>query len=148
MSEWTNPDFDKIYEVNNARDARNGFIDVSKKLTDRQPSAKTFSDEDLAAIQSNFHNLMRYRCRQAEDSLKWLDDNKDSLPVITNELLSKTDAEWFSVSGMYGGFAYGLFEREGGPVLITDSWTRIVSGSGEQHEITPRNVELVAQGFI
>jgi hypothetical protein len=147
MSEWSDPDFDKIYEANNAKDVGDGFKDVHKKLADRQPSAMTASDKDLIAIQHNFHNLMRYRCRRAADCLKWLDDNKDSLPVITNELLDKSEVEWFAVAGMYGGFAYGLFEREGRPVLITDSWIRIVGGSGEQHEITPTKVELVVKGF-
>lgn len=137
MSEWNDPDFEKIYKVSEAEESHASFVGIGKKLKDRRPSGKKFSEGDLLAVQANFHNLMRYRCRRAEHCLKWLDDNKDNLPLITNELLDKTEAEWFAVSGMYGGFAYGLFEQDGEPVLITDSWIRIVGGSGEQHEITP-----------
>ncbi len=148
MSEWSDPDFEKIYNDNGAQEGFEGFVDIAKQLIHRQPSGKKFSEEDLAAIQQNFYNLMRYRCRRAENCLKWLNDSKDDLPVITNELLDETEPQWFAVAGMYGGFSYGLFERGGSPILIADSWVRIVGGSGEQHEITPEKVELVARGFV
>jgi hypothetical protein len=63
-------------------------------------------------------------------------------------LLVAKESEWFPVPGRDGGFSYGLFERDSKPVLITDSWVRVVGGSGEQHEITADKVELVARGFV
>jgi hypothetical protein len=45
---------------------------------------------------------------------------------------------------MYGGFSYALFEFNGKPVLIIDSWVRIVGDSGMQHEIAPGEVKLTA----
>jgi len=50
--------------------------------------------------------------------------------------------------GQYGGFAYKLIERDGMPVLITESWHRIVGGSGQKHEITIDGCVLVDEGFV
>ena len=49
---------------------------------------------------------------------------------------------------MYGGFAYRLIERDGMPVLITESWQRIVGGSGQRREITINGSVLVDEGFV
>ncbi len=145
MSEWKDPDFEAMYKDTNAQEATRDFINVDKLLTSRLATESTFSDEDLKSIQNNFHNLMRYRCSRAEDCLKWL--SEQDLPVISNNLLTDKKLQWFPVAGMYGGFSYALFERDGSPVLITESWIRIVGGSGQQHEITPGSVELVVKGF-
>ena len=120
----------------------------SQLISERKASDVKFDDADLQAIQQNFYDLMHYRCRNAEDCIKWLDSDEADLPKITNDLLSKNEPEWFPVSGMYGGFSYGLIDRDGKPVLITDSWVRIVGGSGQTHEITPTEVTITAEGYV
>lgn len=146
-------DFSNIYIENNAVDLllmknSQAFISINSLLRDREQSPPVFKAEDLLAIQKNFHDLMHYRCRNSSGSLKWLADSEKELPIISADLIKESEPNWFSVSGMYGGFCYGLLSRNGKPVLITDSWVRIVGGSGEQHEITPEKVELVARGFV
>lgn len=117
-------------------------------IKSRKPSEVKFDEADLQAIQQNFYDLMYYRCRNAENCIKWLDSNQSELPKINNELLSKTEPEWFAIPGMYGGFSYGLIDRDGKPVLIADSWVRIVGGSGQTHEITPTEVTITAEGYV
>lgn len=48
---------------------------------------------------------------------------------------------------MYGGFAYWLAYDGENAKLITESWSRVVSGSGRRHEITARGSTLVEEGF-
>jgi hypothetical protein len=147
-------DFNRIYKTDAAKefspDASDGvhFASIIELLAQRTPSSIQSSDGDLLAIQTNFHELISYRCRNAERCLSWLDEHEDELPEITNELLNAKEPEWFPIPGMYGGFSYGLFDRDGKAILITDSWIRIVGGSGEQHEITSDKVELTARGFV
>jgi len=121
---------------------------VSELMKSREVTTTTFDESDLKAIQHNFYDLMYYRCRNAESCIKWLDENMNELPKITNELSSLTEPEWIGIPGMYGGFAYGLLERDGKPLLITDSWVRVVGGSGQSHEITPSDVTIVAEGYV
>lgn len=124
------------------------FTSVIDKLASRDKSAVQFEKVDLIAIQQNFYNLMYYRCRNSKDCTTWLNENLSELPKITNDLFAQNEPEYIAIPGMYGGFSYGLFDREGSPVLVTDSWVRIVGGSGEQHKITPNKIELVAKGFV
>jgi len=145
-------DFDAIYKddafTQYTMKAGEKFVFLSELLNEKLPSDVKFSEGDLGTLRENFYNLMKYRCKHAQDSLSWLEQNKDTLPMLSNELLNEKEPQWFPVPGMYGGFSYGLFEREGSPVLITDSWVRVVGGSGERHEITVAKVELVARGFV
>lgn len=147
-------DFDQIYEETpeskelSDRGGTIGFVGLSELISKREPSVVEFAEESLASIQQNFHNLMYYRCRDSKNCIEWLNENKEFLPKIITELVNITKPEWFSVEGMYGGFAYALIDRDGEPVLITESWIRIAGGSGEQHEITPEKVKLVAKGFV
>ena len=144
-------DFESIYKDSDAVEARMGvnFTDLNSLITQRAESKTKFLIEDLAAIEDNFYNLMLHRGRSfsgqsSKNILAWLSQNKSTLEPITNKLLLEPKAKFFSVDGMYGGFSYSLFERDGKPVLITDSWVRISSGSGQRHEITPQLVEMVA----
>lgn len=121
---------------------------ISELLKSRKDVATNFDESDLQAIQKNFYDLMYYRCRNAENCLKWLDENTAELPKITNELSSLTEPEWIAIPGMYGGFSYGLIERDGKPLLVADSWVRVVGGSGQSHEITPSEVTIVAEGYV
>jgi len=140
---WDIEAFKKIY--NDDPIPKANHVSVDDLLRDRKPSDQHFSEEDLAIIEANFHNLIRYRCRRAPESLVWLDQQE--LPKITNDLLQNKEIQWFPVAGMYGGFAYALFDY-GEPVIMTDSWSRIIGGSGEQHRVSVGEVRLVAEGFV
>jgi hypothetical protein len=48
---------------------------------------------------------------------------------------------------MYGGFHYWLARRAPDPVLVAERWSRVVDGSPQRHEVTPRGVALAAEGF-
>ncbi len=43
---------------------------------------------------------------------------------------------WFPVPGMYGGFSYRLESAGVEAKLVSESWCRVVGGSGQRHEIT------------
>lgn len=121
---------------------------ISTLLTERGVKQTNFTDADLLAIQKHFIDLMYYRCQNAKDCIEWLNENTSELPSITNNLSSESEPQWIAIPGMYGGFSYGLFERDGKPLLIADSWVRVVGGSGQTHEITPESVTLVAEGYV
>ena len=55
---------------------------------------------------------------------------------------------WFAVPGMYGGFSYRLEAGGVRPKLVSESWCRVVDGSGQRHEITPGGSQLVDEGFV
>ena len=100
-----------------------------------------------------FHQLIRKR---AEDGgiLENLDDI--DLPTLTEDLVGnsyqsggyESDRDWFAVPGMYGGFAYKLVFDEGEYKLLTESWCRVVEGSGQSHEITTSGITLTDEGFV
>ena len=148
MANWDIESFRKIYKEDQAKDLLNdhsGYESIEELIKDRKSSGTLFSEEDLAKIEANFHNLIRYRCRNAKKSLEWLESQE--LPQISNELLQKTKVQWFRVDGMYGGFSYALFDL-GDPILFTESWSRVFGGSGEQHRVSLNEVKLVAKGFV
>lgn len=51
---------------------------------------------------------------------------------------------YFGYPGMYGGFDISI----AGDRLLVSSWSRIVGGSGQVHEITEEGCVLVNEGFI
>ena len=48
------------------------------------------------------------------------------------------------VPGMYGGFTF----RWDDDAVVSESWCRIVGGSGQRHRITVHGVELLEDGFV
>ena len=93
------------------------------------------------AIERRFHEVIRNRI--AEFGVHAL-----PLPRIDPALNTKESESWFAVPGMYGGFHY-WFEGEGeDATLVSESWNRIVGGSGQRHLITASEVTLVDQGFV
>jgi len=71
-------------------------------------------------------------------------------PQLELLLERDTDAEpvWFAVPGMTGGFSYRLVSDGVEAILISESWCRVVDGSGQRHEITSAGSRLVAEGFV
>lgn len=98
--------------------------------------------EILLKIQDNFHQIIRGRAGD------FIDRYAVELPDLTRFLDSQESKGWLPVPGMYGGFSYWL-EGEGEEAkLITESWYRVVGGSGQRHEITAGGSKLVDEGFV
>lgn len=96
----------------------------------------------LLAIQRHFHAVIRDRIE------RHLPDHGLMLPHLEPLLELDRPHMWFPVPGMYGGFSY-RFESAGVEAkLVSESWCRIVDGSGQRHEITSEGSNLVAEGFV
>jgi len=100
------------------------------------------SPSSLARLEEFFHALIRERAR----SIKPFPDL--DLPRLQAPLPRKKDRAWFPVPGMYGGFAYWFEGRGTALRLVTESWCRVVGGSGQRHEITADGCRLVEEGFV
>jgi hypothetical protein len=96
----------------------------------------------LRAIQQHFHEVIRGRAAEL------IDEQGLELPDLSPLLSTDESEAWFPIPGMYGGFRYWL-EGEGETAkLITESWCRVVGGSGQRHEITAQGSRLVEEGFV
>jgi hypothetical protein len=99
-------------------------------------------EDTLLAIQQHFYAVIRERAGDL------FDQHNVVLPELRPLLTSDEPKVWFPVPGMYGGFSYWL-EGEGADAkLITESWCRVVGGSGQRHEITSQGSRLIAEGFV
>ena len=96
----------------------------------------------LRKIQDHFHDVIRGRAADLvrEEALR--------LPELEPLLELETPATWFAVPGMYGGFSYRLDLSRPEATLVSESWCRVVGGSGQRHEITCRGSALVEEGFV
>ncbi len=100
------------------------------------------NDIDLQAIQTNFHQVILGRVADL------IQKHQVDLPTLSFPLNSKNEKLWFPIPGMYGGFSY-WFEQEDKVIkLICESWSRVVGGSGQRHEITEDNFQLVDERFV
>lgn len=100
------------------------------------------SPETLQKIEVNFHIVILGRVKHL------LEKQSLDLPQLEFPNAVKNERRWFRVPGMYGGFSY-WFEVDVGEVkLITESWSRVVSGSGQRHEVTVNGSKLIAEGFV
>ncbi|MEA5605245.1 hypothetical protein [Nostoc sp. UHCC 0252] len=100
------------------------------------------SEQTLLQIEHYFHELIRERARDLIDSQKL------ELPKLAPILNSQDSAHWFPIPGMYGGFSYWLAVQDQQVALITESWCRVVGGSGQRHKITDQGIELLEEGFV
>lgn len=105
---------------------------------------KPIPAEILSALERHFHKVIRER---AGDLLRELPELQ--LPRIdATTSRSEKQPTWFPVPGMCGGFAYWLDCSGEQPKLISNSWCRVVVGSGQCHEIDVQGSKLVAEGFV
>ncbi|KQP22328.1 hypothetical protein ASF27_14660 [Methylobacterium sp. Leaf102] len=98
----------------------------------------------LATIQAHFHDVIRGRAADLVDRARL------RLPELAPllEMPAGEEPIWFAVPGMYGGFAHELRSDGVDALLISTSWSRVVGGSGQRHEITSSGSRLVEEGFV
>lgn len=101
----------------------------------------------LEKIESLFHALIMKR-NGVEDK-KTLEERNFEFPALKQLIEEHSGGHYYAVPGMYGGFQATIRKDEKGWKLVTESWCRVVDGSGERHEITAQEgTKLVAQGFV
>ena len=100
------------------------------------------TEESLLAIQRHFHAVIRGRAADL------IDEHGVVLPELAPLLTAAEPKSWFPIPGMYGGFSYWLEGDGPHAKLITESWCRVVGGSGQRHEITSTGSRLVEEGFV
>jgi hypothetical protein len=96
----------------------------------------------LLKIQAHFHAVIRGR---AERSVR---EHALRLPQLEPLLELDRPHMWFPVPGMYGGFSYWLEATGVEAKLVSESWCRVVDGSGQRHEITSAGSQLAEEGFV
>jgi hypothetical protein len=96
----------------------------------------------LLKVQQHFHAVIRGRAAHL------VEKHALRLPELEPLLEMEVPNVYFPVPGMYGGFRYELERAGAEPLLVAESWRRIVSGSGQRHEITSSGSKLVVEGFV
>lgn len=96
----------------------------------------------LDVITAHFHSLINVR------AARFVERHMLRLPVLTPLLERAGSRMWFAIPGMYGGFRF-WFEGVGNEAtLISESWSRVVGGSGQRHRIDESGPVLVEEGFV
>lgn len=120
-------------------------VDVARRrghdhlLTALEPPRRTdVAGPVLEALQKQFHELIRQRMHEFEVT------HELRLPELEVLLELERPELWFPVPGMNGGFHFRLQPGDSGPRLVSASWSRMVSGSEEHHEITESGIRTVA----
>ena len=96
----------------------------------------------LLKIQARFHDVIRGRAAEQAESAGL------RLPELEPLLELELQSVWFAIPGMYGGFSYQLHLDGVEAVLVSESWCRVVDGSGQRHEVRSVGSTLVAEGFV
>lgn len=133
--------------LRNANDER--AVDIARRkkhqhlVQQLEPAYKTnIPLETLQKIQDHFHAIILGRTGDL------VEESGLRLPELEPLLEIEKPQMWFRVPGMYGGFSYWLDGEGKNAKLISESWCRIVGGSGQRHEITSKEGKLVDEGFI
>ncbi len=100
------------------------------------------SSADLFPLLGHFHALIRQRASDL------IDKHRLVLPTMESIIESREAAGWFPVLGMMGGFKFELSGYELEAKLMVTSWSRVVGGSGQRHEISRNGIVLVEEGFV
>jgi len=103
---------------------------------------REIAPETLQAIQRHFHAVIQGRIAEGNLTVEL------RLPELEPLLELVRPAMWFPVPGMYGGFAHELSMVSGGPVLISESWCRVVGGSGQRHLVSPHGSLMLEEEFV
>jgi hypothetical protein len=95
---------------------------------------------ELERVQAHFHDLIRSR---AGDLVR-----ATNLPSLAVGVGTDDEPAWFPIEGMHGGFKYWWDATTSSLRLMTESWSSVVAGSGQLHEITPTGARLLGEGFV
>jgi hypothetical protein len=99
--------------------------------------------ELLERMQGHFHAVIRSRI----DDLVG-EPRKLRLPELAPLTEYPSAVFWFAVPGMYGGFSYSMAFRGTKPTMTVSSWSRVIDGSEQRHEITADEARLVEEGGV
>lgn len=118
--------------------------EVFRELFVCQPDGMTapITSVALRAMQDHFRRLVADRAAEFGVGAPEL------VPKIDAPYPNAATALWFPVAGMHGGFSYWLEQRRVEPTLIVESWSRVLGGSGQRHEITQGGIALLEEGFV
>jgi hypothetical protein len=94
-----------------------------------------------ASVESRFHDLIRLRAREFGLVCP------EVLPTLDSVSTEEAEPEWFPLPGMYGGFAYWLADPSTGRLMVS-SWSRVLGGSGQRHEVLATGFRLLDDGFV
>lgn len=123
-------------EVNERGVAAETFV---PNTTNRDPAGTT----QLQRIVGHFHQLIRARSIALVPNATAPIGMPDLRAV---ELTTQSGGGWFPVPGMYGGFAYQLNDADPAtPRLAVSSWSRVIGGSVQHHEVTANGHRLVGE---
>lgn len=101
---------------------------------------------NLQKIETLFHEVIMSRVSATREELE---ERNFTLPSLKKLIEEHACSNYYAVPGMYGGFQAIIRKEEEGWKLVTESWSRIVDGSGQRHEITAQDgTKLVAEGFV
>jgi hypothetical protein len=103
---------------------------------------RSLPEGTLLAIQHHSHRVILGRAAEL------VDQQALQLPELAPLLKSHEPKGWFAVPGMYGGFAYWLEGEGEESKLIVESWSRVIEGSGQRHEVTANGSKLLDEGFV
>lgn len=95
----------------------------------------------LLKIQNFFHGVI------AIEGGRLIEEHALRLPELESLLELDMPKMWFPVPGMYGGFSFQLVNFGVEAKLVSESWCRVVEGSGMRYEITSEGSILVEKGF-
>ena len=99
-------------------------------------------ESSLLKIQEHFHAVIRNRAGDL------IEKHQVDLPDITSLAVTGNEKQWFPIPGMYGGFSYWIDAESEELRLISESWCRVVGGSGQRHIVTAEGSVLDAEGFV
>ncbi|MEO0539195.1 MAG: ankyrin repeat domain-containing protein [Cyanobacteria bacterium P01_A01_bin.123] len=102
----------------------------------------TVPAETLQAIQTHFHQVIVGRAKNL------LKEAGFRLPELAVLLELPEPKMYCPIPGMYGGFSYWLAETGPNAKLVSESWCRVVGGSGQRHEVTAAGSQLLEEGFV
>lgn len=119
---------------------RRGHEHLANILLPR-PSA-SLNSGDVTLMEVYFHAVIRARAAEP------VERHRLRLPALEPLQEIPMKGVWMPVPGMYGGFLYWLLRGTPEPTLVTASWSRVIKGSGQKHQITRYGVRLVEEGFV
>ena len=106
------------------------------------PASPSRELTDLDRVQAHFHALIHSRAGDQADG------RSAGLPVLAAAVGTEDDPLGFPMGDLDWTFKYWWDPATPGLRLMSESWSRAVSGSGQLHEITPAGARLLGEGFI